>query len=233
VIALPFFPEYAAYPLAREIEHSTGISANVENDCNLGAMALLWHGKSGGEYLSSFVLVDAGDVGLGAGIALNRELYRGHDKRFAAEFGHMVVNPDGPRCRCGRNGCLDLFATDHATWRRYSGKGRFDSAGFEALVESAEHGDASAIQAFRQTEEYLAVAIGNITCALNPGVVILSGQITRIPGSIRRIQDRLSASMFAPEIRPSPLKSDELFLRGAVCLSSEKLFSRPSLVSAG
>jgi N-acetylglucosamine repressor len=233
VVALPFFPEYAGYPLAREIERCTGVSANVENDCNLAAMALLWHEQSGGNYLSNFVLVDAGDVGLGAGIVVGRELYRGHDKRFAAEFGHMVVDPRGPRCGCGRHGCLELFATDQATWQRYTGCSEFDSAGFEALVESADAGEASAIHAFRQTEEYLAIAIGNIMCALNPGVVLLSGQITRVPGSVKRIRAQLSGSMFAPELRSAPLRSDELFLRGAVCLSSERLFSRPSLVSSG
>jgi predicted NBD/HSP70 family sugar kinase len=233
VIALPYFPEYAGYPLAREIEHRTGVSANVENDCNLAAMALLWHGKADGEYLSNFVLVDAGDVGLGAGIALRREVYRGHDRRFAAEFGHMVVKPDGPRCRCGRRGCLELFATDQATWHRHTGSPKFDSEGFEALVEAAEAGDGTAIQAFRETEEYLAVAIGNLTCALNPAVVILSGQITRVPGTVKRIRAQLSETMFAPELRPAPLRSDELFLRGAICLSSEKLFSRPSLAGSG
>jgi predicted NBD/HSP70 family sugar kinase len=205
----------------------------VENDCNLAAMALLWHGNPGGKYLSNFVLVDAGDVGLGGGIVIGREVYRGHDKRFAAEFGHMVVDPQGPKCRCGRQGCLELYATDQATWARCTGCERFEGAGFLALVEAAEGGDASAIEAFRQTEQYLAVAIGNITCVLNPEAVILSGQITRVPGSVKRIRALLPGSMFAPEIRPAPLPSDELFLRGSVYLASEKLFSRPALVSAG
>jgi predicted NBD/HSP70 family sugar kinase len=227
IVSLPFFPDYAGYPLAREIEQVTGISASVENDCNLAAMALLWHGESGDDFLSNFVLVDAGDVGLGAGIVMNRELYRGHDRTFAAELGHMVIDPAGPRCRCGRNGCLELYATDQATWQRHTGTDFFDAAGFEGLVATAETGDPTAIQAFRLTEEYLANAIGNIVCALNPKVVILSGQITRVPGSISRIDRSLRQSIFGTDLRASPLKSDDLFLQGAICLASEKLFQRP------
>ncbi len=233
VLALPFFPEYSRYPLAREIERATGIATAIENDCNLAAMALLWHGESTVDSLSNFVLVDAGDVGLGAGIMLNRELYRGHNKRFAAELGHMVIDLNGPPCSCGRRGCLELYATDQATWQRFTGATTFDIGEFQALVEAAEAGDAPAIQAFRQTEEYLAIALGNIACSLNPKVVILSGQITRVPGSVKRIQAHLSGSVFKPEVRAAPLKSDELFLRGAICLASEQLFRRPSLVTYG
>ncbi len=233
VLALPFFPKYTKFPLAAEIERATGISANIENDCNLAAMALLWHGDSPGGYLSNFVLVDAGDVGVGAGIVVDREVYRGHDRTFAAEFGHMIVDPSGPPCRCGRNGCLEMFATDQATWQRATGAEVFDSEGFEQLVEAAESGDATAIQSFHQTERYLAIAIGNIACALNPKLVVLSGQITRVPGAARRIQAAISGTVFRPEVHSSPLKSDDLFLRGAISLAAEKLFKRPSLVSYG
>lgn len=225
VLTLPFFPKYARFPLAGEIECLLGIPATIENDCNLAAMALLWQGEAEG-YLSNFVLVDAGDVGLGAGIVMNRELYRGHDRRFAAEFGHMVVDPNGTLCRCGRRGCLELYSTDRATWRRLTGSDNLDNTKFEELIETAERGDEDAIRVFREAEEYLAIAIANIACTLNPNVILVSGRITRVPGSVRRIQASVNASMFKAEVRAAALPSDELFLRGAICLASERLFSR-------
>jgi predicted NBD/HSP70 family sugar kinase len=119
-----------------------------------------------------------------------------------------------------------------ATWQRFTGEANFNRIGFERLVEAAEAGDSGAIHAFQETEAYLAMAIGNIASALNPQAVILSGKIIRVPGSIKRIQEQVAQSPFSPEVRPAPLSSDELFLRGAVYLASEKVFSAPPWAAA-
>ena len=97
----------------------SGLVTSCENDCNLGALAEMWLCEEDIAGLNDFVFLEVGEVGLGGGIIINRELYRGHDADFIAEFGHMSLDPDGPLCPCGRSGCWGLFVCDRTTWRRY------------------------------------------------------------------------------------------------------------------
>ncbi len=80
------------------------IPAAAENDCNLAALAELSFAEAEANQLRDFVFLEIGDVGVGGSILINRALYRGHDLALSAEFGHMVVESDGPNCSCGRRG---------------------------------------------------------------------------------------------------------------------------------
>jgi len=123
----------------------------IDNDCNLAAQAELWLNEKEAPGLDDFVLLEIGDVEVGAGIILNRRLYRGHGSSFAAEFGDVVVDPEGPRCRCGRRECLELYVCDGAIWRSYSPKSQFSAPGFATLCQLARRRDARALAAFEKT----------------------------------------------------------------------------------
>jgi len=85
----------------------------VDNEANLAALGELWFG--GHEDLDDFVHV-SGEIGVGGGIVIGGELFRGV-RGFAGEIGHVVVQPDGPRCRCGARGCLEQVAGQEAILR--------------------------------------------------------------------------------------------------------------------
>src|SRR4029453_5780923 len=81
-----------------------------DNEAHLAALGELWFGGHDG--LDDFVHV-SGEIGVGAGIVIGGELFRGV-RGFAGEVGHVTVEPDGPRCRCGARGCLEQLAGQEA-----------------------------------------------------------------------------------------------------------------------
>lgn len=67
---------------------------------------------------TDFIFLNVSDFGTGSGAVIKGEVYLGHDARFAAEVGHMVVESSGPLCTCGRRGCWKLYLKNSATWGR-------------------------------------------------------------------------------------------------------------------
>ncbi|GIF68916.1 transcriptional regulator [Asanoa ishikariensis] len=88
------------------------LPVTIDNEANLAALAEL---HAGGQGLDSFVYV-SGEIGIGAGIVLHRDLFRGA-RGWSGELGHVCVHPDGPRCRCGALGCLEQYAGQEALLR--------------------------------------------------------------------------------------------------------------------
>ncbi|GLW10000.1 hypothetical protein Misp01_51290 [Microtetraspora sp. NBRC 13810] len=80
----------------------------VDNEANLAALGELWFGSGGPDFL--YV---SGEIGIGAGLVFGGRVFRG-TQGFAGELGHVVVDPDGPACRCGGRGCLERYAGQDA-----------------------------------------------------------------------------------------------------------------------
>src|SRR5581483_380862 len=134
----PTHTELSGFPITEQIWEHTGIEALADNDCNAGALSELW--LSSGEKKdrsTDFIFLNVSDFGAGAGAVLNGDVYLGHDARFAAEIGHMVVDANGPMCRCERRGCWELYISNEATWRRVHPRSPFSLEGFSELLEDA------------------------------------------------------------------------------------------------
>src|SRR2546422_148894 len=98
----------------------TGLPVHVENSGAACALAHIWLGPGeGGNGVRDFVYVTVSD-GVGTGVVVNGELVRGHG-HTAGEFGHIPIGPDGPRCVCGAQGCLEAHTSNLATVARYLG----------------------------------------------------------------------------------------------------------------
>jgi predicted NBD/HSP70 family sugar kinase len=229
ILWIPAMPSYSGFPLKAHLEKLAGVEVSVDNDSNLAALAEMWMEDKGGISLNNFVFVEIGDIGVGAGVILKHEIYRGHDSTFIAEFGHMVVDPAGPRCSCGRLGCWELFVANRATWERvYTEK--FEPGRFHTLVDAARHGDAAALDSARRTAEHLSIGLANIVMAFNPEVVIVAGRITEIWDLIQPIIEQVPMrSGVRLNIRPARLETDTLFLQGAVSFAVSKAFAQPDL----
>lgn len=109
-----------------------------ENDANVAALGELWLGGARGE--ANFLMLTLG-TGIGGGIVIDQELFRGAD--LAGEIGHVVVAPDGPRCGCGARGCLETLASATAARRRAEERGlpTEDPGNLEKLAELARASD--------------------------------------------------------------------------------------------
>ena len=145
-------------------------SVRVENEANLGAVAELVEGAGRG--LSDFVYV-SGEIGIGAGVVLRGELFRGASG-FAGEFGHLTIDPFGPPCGCGGRGCLERLAGQDALLRLAGWDARMRCEGTRPewpgamLAESAREGHARTLEALSQVGHTLGIAIASLANLLDP-----------------------------------------------------------------
>ncbi|HHB82622.1 MAG TPA: ROK family transcriptional regulator, partial [Devosia sp.] len=100
-------------PLRELLEKRLGLPVFLDNDVNLVALAEQWFGL--GKGVSDFIVITI-ENGVGMGIVINGEIYRG-TRGCGAEFGHTKVQLDGALCRCGQRGCLEAYVADYALLR--------------------------------------------------------------------------------------------------------------------
>ncbi|MEU7001594.1 ROK family transcriptional regulator [Nonomuraea sp. NPDC046570] len=151
---------------------------SVDNEANLAALGELWFGSGVRDFL--FV---SGEVGIGAGLVVNGELFRGA-RGFAGELGHMVVRPDGPLCRCGGRGCLERYTGAEALL----GDARTVPELIARLADPANDGasgetDGSAkplddVSRVEEAGTALGVALASAVHLVDPGAIVLGGIFT-------------------------------------------------------
>lgn len=214
------------------------LPVGIDNEANLAALAELWEGNAG--EFSDFVYV-SGEIGVGGGIVLGGELYRGY-RGFGGEFGHTCVEVDGLPCGCGSRGCLEtrvglepLLAAaglgGEAVTTRGAGKPVAE------LGRRAEAGDATALAALADCGRWLGVALGNVVNLLSPQAVVLGGYFAPMAEWLCPV---ISAELAArvvggngavPPVIASGLGA-EAALRGAAATQLRRVLADPALVAA-
>jgi glucokinase len=159
----------------------------VDNDVNAMALAEFRFGAAIG--YKSVVCVAVG-TGVGGGIILDGRLWRGAS-HAAGEIGHMSINTNGPKCRCGSTGCLEAYCNSSAIISRLTAKlsngltpvfkevleGSVGNLSIKKLFAAAKKNDEVALSVIRETAEYLSIGIANIVNLLNPEIVVLGGGV--------------------------------------------------------
>jgi predicted NBD/HSP70 family sugar kinase len=207
----------------------------AENEANLAALAELWEGTARG---LSEVLYVSGEIGVGAGIIIGGELFRGA-QGFGGEFGHMTMDPEGRPCECGSRGCLETLVGLEALLER-AGLERAETTGsgepVAALTARARGGDEAALRALREGGRWLGLAIASATNLLNFQAVVLGGFFAQLSTFLaspiaRELEVHVLASNWAvPRLLPSTL-GPEAAVRGAAALSLQRLLSDPALAA--
>jgi predicted NBD/HSP70 family sugar kinase len=208
----------------------------AENEANLAALAELWEGSARG---MADVLYVSGEIGVGAGIIIGGELFRG-SQGFGGEFGHMTVDPSGPPCACGSRGCLEtligLEALLELAGLDPSGTGTGSGEPVSALAGRARAGDERALAALRDAGHWLGLAIASAANLLNFQAVVLGGFFGQLSTWLaapiaRELGVHVLASDWAvPRVLPSTL-GPEAAVRGAAALALRRVLADP--VSAG
>jgi predicted NBD/HSP70 family sugar kinase len=232
---LPHIPGYSDFDLAAAMEKQFGIPTAIDNDANLAALAEFSNGVAGQDPVQDFVFVEIGTEGVGGGVVLKGEIYRGHDKTLAGEFGHMVIEANGLECGCGRKGCWEMYVSDRATLRRSQLHGSTGSENYGGFLEAALDGDRSARACLEETARYIAIGLTNIAFALNPKAIVVAGRICEAwPVVFPIIESAFSTARLSLRVRKAMLGANELFLQGAILLALSRAFSQPVLgINAG
>lgn len=215
--------------LLREALEDPPFDVRVENEANLGAVAEQVEGAGRG--LRDFVYV-SGEVGIGAGVVLRGELFRGASG-FAGEFGHLTIDPYGPPCGCGGRGCLERLAGQDALLRLAGWDARMRCAGARPewpgtmLADSAREGHAKTLEALSQVGHTLGIAIASLANLLDPEAVLLGGYFAPLTEWLREpieaeLETRALAGRAATRTGCRVLAAElggEAAVRGAVALS--------------
>lgn len=172
-----------------------GHPVSVDNDATCATVAEWQHGAGRG--FDDLVLVTLG-TGIGGGFVSGGRLQRGANG-FAGEFGHMVVQPDGPFCVCGRRGCWERFA---------SGRGLQMLAGGrrgEDVVAAARAGDREAAVVIDTFAHWVALGLANLTNVLDPACIVLGGGLAAAPDVfLAPIEREFRALLYSSDHRPNP-----------------------------
>ena len=146
----------------------------IENEANAGAYGEKHFGA--GKDFENVIYVSAG-IGIGVGLILNGSLYKGFNG-FSGELGHMTIQAGGAKCRCGNEGCWELYASEQALLRQAERLDiPSDMQDLEGLVSLAESGNEQVITLFEQTGDYLGIGINNIINIFNPQQVIIGNRL--------------------------------------------------------
>ncbi|MGC8787297.1 MAG: ROK family protein [Anaerolineae bacterium] len=189
VVSCPNLTNWEGLPLAKLVQEKLGIPTYLEKDANEAALGEHWLGA--GQGIDDLICFTIG-TGIGTGIILNGQLYRG-STGGAGEIGHIIVDKDGPLCTCGNRGCLEAVASARAiaekgskavehgelTIMRKLSNGDPKAVTTEMVFRAARAGDQVAQRILDEALTYLGVGVTSIVNVFNPAMIILGGGVAQ------------------------------------------------------
>ena len=180
------------YNIKKPIEKEFGCPFYIGNDVNVGVLGEYKYGAAKGykNVVGLFV-----GTGMGGGLILNGELFTGNQFK-AAEYGHMILDPEGPLCNCGQRGCLEAFSSKQGMSsyiRQQVARGRKSAMAeavqdgvfkSKALKSALSSNDPVATEAVNRACHYLAIASGNLVNTFSPEIVVYGGGVIEAVGDI-------------------------------------------------
>src|SRR5579863_2783867 len=215
------------------IAKATGLEVTVENAANACVLAAVWFDHM--EECRNLVVVTISE-GIGTGVWANGQLVRGLNG-MAGEFGHVPLDPNGPPCGCGGEGCWEVFASNRAALRDYL---EFNpEAGdltFQDLLGRADQGDDHAVKALETMAHYVGRGTRMVVAGLAPERIVIVGDLTRSCHRFGPIMESEVAAQVLPGAsvpRLIPAYEDGMArLRGTVALVLQKDFGNLSEMGA-
>jgi len=189
VTSSPNLPGWYNVELREIVKERTGIPAVVENDVNAAAIGEKCFGAA--KKVKNFIYIAVG-TGVGGGIVIDGQLYRGADGS-SGEIGHTIIKENGPKCSCGNSGCLEALCSGSAIEREIRKKLRKISksniiktygkiAGeltAKDVGKAANKGDWIASEVISNAAYYLGIGLGNVVNIFNPEMIILGGSVIK------------------------------------------------------
>jgi glucokinase len=224
-------------PLAELLTKKIGLPVVMTNDANAAALGEMIFGSA--KFIRDFIVLTLG-TGVGSGIVINGEVVYGHTG-FAGELGHMIVIPSGRECGCGRQGCLETYASATGLVRTtlyMLSEMKNDSPlrsippsqlTSRIIAEAALKKDSIALEVFDYTAEILALGIINAVTFSSPKAIFLFGGLAKAGDllfkPVREYVDKNIQPIFrgTVDILPSGLPDSNAAVLGAAALAYKEL----------
>jgi glucokinase len=233
IINPPNLPCWRNFPLAKRVRSIYNLPVKVDNDANAAALAeVLWGAARG---FKNVFYATVG-TGIGSGIILDGKILHGRTGA-AGEAGHMGIDIHGPKCACGKNGCIEILASGPAIGRRARKKlaanpsskmlelagGDIEAVNGEIVSRASQLGDATAKEVIGETLDGLAYWLGNVIDFQEPEVIVMGGGVsTMLAPYLEDIRQRWLGSVVNPWPEKVPLVlahyGEEAGIAGAAAL---------------
>ncbi|WP_243400116.1 ROK family transcriptional regulator [Arthrobacter glacialis] len=237
VVDPPHMPGWTRVPLQEILRQTTGLPVVVDKDVTAAAVAELWAGSAASS--TDFVFVYIG-TGIGAGLVLNDEVVRGASGNVG-EIGHIITDPAGPECDCGRRGCVKVTCMPETLVAQAREAGALAPADpkkpaslpddVAALAQAAADGNPAARQILANSAQLMAGAVSVLTNLLDVARVVFGGPfwpqlaptyLAQMPALLARLS--VTTSVHSVDVVGTIVNSGEEAF-GAACLVMEKTFS--------
>ncbi|HEY0025464.1 MAG TPA: ROK family protein [Longimicrobium sp.] len=177
------------FPLRDLVANQVKLPCALDNDANCATYGEWWLGAGRG--VSSLVGLTLG-TGIGGGIVLDGQIYHGCSD-VAGEIGHMTIDSNGRKCKCGNYGCLEQYASGPAIALRAAEgieagaetslvemvDGKLEDITAATVYEATVQGDPYAAEVMKDTARFLGAGVASIINILNPEMVVIAGGVTR------------------------------------------------------
>jgi glucokinase len=229
IVSSPNLPGWKNVPLADHLQKALDLEVRLENDVNVYALGEWLAGA--GQSRENLVVLTLG-TGVGGGLILNNRLWAG-SFGTAAEIGHMVVEPDGPPCKCGSRGCLETYASATAMvsmaremingGRKCGYEGRLEHLNSVHLFDLAIEGDSLALDIFSRAGTAIGITLTNVFNLLGlQGAIIGGGAGLTFEFLKPSIEKELTSRVFAVDY-------DQIFLARSTLGDMAPLIGAPAL----
>jgi len=213
VITNPVNLPFRNTPLKNIIEKKLKLKTFLDNDANCFTLAESTFGQ--GKKYESVVGITLG-TGLGGGIVINKKIY--HGRTNAAELGHTTIKYDGPKSRCGNNGCIETHVASRGITRIYDKKS--DPYSIQKL---AFKGNKKAIKTYEKMGYYLGIGLTNIIYAFDPDIIVIGGKISNAWKFFNKSMNKaIKERYFAKPCKIVKSRLKEAGILGAAALVLEK-----------
>lgn len=211
----PHLPDVVQFDAAGALGERLGRPVRVTNDASCAALAEWQVGAGRG--VDDLIMITLG-TGIGGGVIADGRLLLGAHG-YLGEFGHMMIDPDGPPCPCGKRGCWERYASGSAialeAKRLVAAEGRLgtvvaaaggvDGITAEHIVAAAIDGDPDAAHVLGHFARWMAVGLGSLTNAFDPAMFVIGGGLSRAAHVYEDVlRRRFAEAVYASDLRPLP-----------------------------
>lgn len=225
---------WSGIELQHQLEYATGLKVHLENVANACALAEVWTRHRQENIRNLIVVVVAENIEVG--MIFNGQLVRGA-RGMAGQFGHLLVEPGGLACACGKTGCFDACASNAAAARYLAeaigaaaGAGNAGELQFASILALAENGHRGAVQALERMAQALGTGLAIIIGGMAPEMVVVVGEMTRAWDRLGLVVNAGIAARLklktATRVVPSAFGPNAQ-LRGALALVLQRYFGTP------
>ncbi|WP_067730391.1 ROK family transcriptional regulator [Oceanobacillus damuensis] len=212
--------------LKSDLEKVLDMDISIENNANLSSFAERVYKHHHSNNLLTLIL----SSGIGAGIMIDGKLHKGYDG-YAGEMGHMVISPDGGKCRCGNHGCWELYAAEPVVFSSLADKLRKPSCNLGDLKQLMAENNPAAHEVMKTYIKHVSVGLNNIINLYNPEMLVINSELLKLyPNAVEELEGYLTSSVSSyREIVLSDLGRNASVM-GACALAIQNFLEVPEIV---